>query len=404
MKLVFNREELVNVMDSVSKFVSTTGTMGVQKYVRIYADAENDRVTFDVVNAKEKGDGIRQALYDLVMDSPVTIEESGEVLLLVSELKEIVKEIKKPQLRIDVDLLGNQAVISSGKTIFKMSPYTNAKEFPVNFLDSGIDNTTTVVTMTADKLRELVAKVAYAAESNQDTARKPLLGVEFSLNSENSKIRVAATDSHRLAMFETETVSQTGDDRKALINAVLLKTLGEVLPKDDDEVVSLEFAASSVAVAWNDDGTKVVIRLLEGQLPDLSRVVPADFKADIILDKEEFRSLIKRGRLIARDSENVNILVSFYKDRLEATAKSADRGTWEDEMEVKSNIEEGIEFPVSFNTKYMLETLESLTGNEITIRYTGAGTAFTVTDSDPNALALMLPVRYQAAETTEKSA
>ncbi len=134
-------------------------------------------------------------------------------------------------------------------------------------------------------------------------------------------------------------------------------------------------------------------RLLEGNYPDTTRLIPAESKTDIFVNTKEFLQAIDRASLLARDGRNNVVKLSTLEQAmLEISSNSPEIGKVVEEVQCEKV--DGEELKISFSAKYMMDALKALDSTEIKISFTGAMRPFLIrTVNDESIIQLILPVR-----------
>ena len=77
-------------------------------------------------------------------------------------------------------------------------------------------------------------------------------------------------------------------------------------------------------------------RLLEGNYPDTSRLIPTESKTDVILNTKEFLQAIDRASLLAREGRNNVVKFSTIEDGIiEISSNTPEIGKVVEEFKVK---------------------------------------------------------------------
>ena len=134
-------------------------------------------------------------------------------------------------------------------------------------------------------------------------------------------------------------------------------------------------------------------RLLEGNYPDTSRLIPSEYKTSVTVNGRLLLQAIDRASLLAREERN-NI-VRFSADEgkvIEISSNSPEVGKVEEIVEAIDVT--GEELKISFSAKYMMDALKAIDGQDVTIQFTGAMRPFILKSVDDDSiLQLILPVR-----------
>ena len=132
---------------------------------------------------------------------------------------------------------------------------------------------------------------------------------------------------------------------------------------------------------------------MEGRYPDTSRLIPTEYKTNLVVDGKLFNDAIDRASLLAREERN-NVVKLASRDgyMIEISSITPEIGHVYEQIPIQSL--EGEDLNISFSAKYMMDALRAVEGNEITVSFTGAMRPFIIKSAeDPNILQLILPIR-----------
>jgi DNA polymerase III subunit beta len=134
-------------------------------------------------------------------------------------------------------------------------------------------------------------------------------------------------------------------------------------------------------------------RLLEGNYPDTTRLIPSESKTEVTVNTKEFLQSIDRASLLAREGRNNVVKFSTIEERvIEVSSNTPEIGKVVEELQAQSIT--GEELKISFSAKYVMDALKALEGQEIKISFTGAMRPFIIQPlNDDSILQLILPVR-----------
>ena len=246
--------------------------------------------------------------------------------------------------------------------------------------------------MSAIELRSIIKVTAFATAQSE---KKPVLtGVNFKHN--DGKMIITATDSFRLS----EKVVDINEYNNFNI-IVPNKSLDELFKAIDtyDEELELYFAFNKLLVKFKN--VLFQTRLLDGNFPDTSRLIPSSFPIVIKFNKDELLEAVERVSLLSpRDKEKDKeitysiIKLTITKDRIiEISTNNAIIGDGKEEI-IPTDIQVSNPIKIGFSSRYLIEALRSFNSTEISLNLSGDVRPFVIRgENDANLTQLILPVR-----------
>ncbi|MGE6896551.1 DNA polymerase III subunit beta [Priestia flexa] len=376
MKFKIQKDYLVQSVQDVMKAVSSRTTIPILTGIKIVTTEEGVTLTgsdSDIsiesfIPKEEDGKEI------------VEIEKTGSVVLPARFFSEIVKKLPKEVVELDVQNLF-LTIIRSGKAEFNLNGL-DAEEYP--HLPQIEENN--VFRIPTDLLKNMIRQTVFAVSTSE--TRPILTGVNWKV--EGKTLTCIATDSHRLALRKANIQSENDVSYNVVIPGKSLNEFSKILD-DSNELVDIVMTENQVLFK-----TKHLLffsRLLDGNYPDTSRLIPADSKTDVVLNVKEFLQSIDRASLLAREGRNNVVKLSTLPDGIiEISSNSPEIGKVIEEVQSESIV--GEDLKISFSAKYMLDALKALEGTDIKINFTGAMRPFVIrTLENDSMLQLILPVR-----------
>ncbi|AQX53000.1 DNA polymerase III subunit beta [Bacillus sp. VT 712] len=376
MKFKIQKDYLVQSVQDVMKAVSSRTTIPILTGIKIVTTEEGVTLTgsdSDIsiesfIPKEEDGKEI------------VEIEKTGSVVLPARFFSEIVKKLPKEVVELDVQNLF-LTIIRSGKAEFNLNGL-DAEEYP--HLPQIEENN--VFRIPTDLLKNMIRQTVFAVSTSE--TRPILTGVNWKV--EGKVLTCIATDSHRLALRKANIQSEHDVSYNVVIPGKSLNEFSKILD-DSNELVDIVMTENQVLFK-----TKHLLffsRLLDGNYPDTSRLIPADSKTDVVLNVKEFLQSIDRASLLAREGRNNVVKLSTLPDGIiEISSNSPEIGKVIEEVQSESIV--GEDLKISFSAKYMLDALKALEGTDIKINFTGAMRPFVIrTLENDSMLQLILPVR-----------
>ncbi|MFT3712780.1 MAG: DNA polymerase III subunit beta [Archangium sp.] len=300
--------------------------------------------------------GVTVTAFDLdigiVSEHQAEVTKPGAVTVSAKTLFDIVSLIPDAHLTLK-KLPNNYAEITSGAAHYKivgMAP----EEFPkLPKEESGH-----AVKLTGATILEMIKKSSYAI-SNDET-RYILNGVFFEPR-ENGKVRMVATDGHRLALVERELSGDFKLKSGVIIPRKGLFELKRLLDEAPDAECQLGFAENSAL--FKKPGLSMVMRLIDGQFPEYQRVIPREGEKQVMVKRGQFFDALKRIALLSADKSSA-VRLSLSENLLRITANNPELGEAKDDLEVAYR---GPSLTIGFNARYILDVLGALETDEVTL-------------------------------------
>lgn len=285
------------------------------------------------------------------------VAQEGSITVNAKKLYEIVREAPEETLRLK-RLENDWVEIKSGKSVFKIVGM-DAREFPQfpNFEKEMLS------TVPAKLMREMIERTIFSVST--DETRHSLNGV-FIEEAESSKVRMVATDGHRLALIERQ-IGVLGLEKGAILPRKGLMEVRKLLEGSENGLVSIGFKENMGLVVRED--VELFMRLIEGDFPDYSKVVPKDNPEVVKIDNDELLHALRRVSIISSERYK-GIKMELKEGRLTISANNPDLGEAVEEIEVDY---QGKPLTVGFNARYLLDVLGVLeAGGEVEVSFKDA--------------------------------
>ena len=207
---------------------------------------------------------------------------------------------------------------------------------------------------------------------------------------ENNTLNFTATDSHRLASREVPIKETNMEFPSVVVPGKSLNELNKIL---DDTEEMVEISVTNNQILFRTKHLNFLSRLLDGNYPETSRLIPDQSKTVLHVKTKELLSTIDRASLLAKEERNNVVRLTTKGDQLvEITSNSPEVGTVAEEITVQSI--EGEELKISFSSKYMIDALKAIEYDDVKVEFTGAMRPFIIRPAnDDPIIQLILPVR-----------
>jgi DNA polymerase-3 subunit beta len=362
MKIVCQRDELAQRLGVVARAVSTRAS--VQILAGILLRAEGGRLH---VAATDMELSLRSSL-------DAQVEGEGAVVVPGRLLVDLVRLLPESEVTIEYRAEESVARVTSGASASTLHTYA-AEDFP------RLPDLDTVGTFTVDRevLLDTVARVARSA--SRDESRPVLTGILARF--EGGKLVMAATDSYRLSVKETE-LGGEAPELEAIIPARALAELARIALSGD----TIEVGVHENQVVFAADDVWLTTRRIDGQFPNYKQLLPETFEHEVTLPRGELLDVVRRvGVLVQRTSP---IQLRFAEGELTVFARTQDVGEARESMPVQFS---GDPLEIGFNAEFLREGIESISADELQLRLISPLRPAVIEGAEDNPTYLIMPIR-----------
>ena len=362
LKVTCDRDELVAKLATVSRVVSARGSVQVLSGVLLHPAT----------------DGLELAATDMELSLrttlPATVEGDSSVVVPGKLLVDLARLLPAAEVTIEYRPEDGVAHISSGSYASKLNVFS-AEDFPR--LPSVDPAPHTIATAS---LLETVDRVARSA--SKDESRPVLTGIQVRF--EGTQLFMAATDSYRLSFKQTE-LEQSGPDLEAIIPARALTELARIA--SGTETVALGVNENTVVFGTGD--TWLTTRRIDGQFPDVGRLLPESFEVEVDLPRAELRDVVRRAGVMAL--RNAPLRLRFAEGELTISAQSQDVG---ETIESLPAAYTGEPLEIGFNAEFLADGVDAVRGDTVRLKLINPLRPGLITSPDDDSFwYLIMPIR-----------
>ncbi len=319
----------------------------------------------------------------VVKDNNLNIKETGSVLIPGKYFIEIIRKLDG--LKVSLSLVAdNMLRIEADRSDITLN-MMDINDYPELEFSEKIKS----VKINVRTLKTIIRQTAFATSSIEN--RPILTGVNFKID--GNKLTAIATDSYRLSQKIIE-LNEVYEPLNIIIPGKSLDELLKVLENNND-IVELHFDHSKILFKYGN--ILFQSRLLEGNYPETSKLVPTEFPIVIKFNKENLSTAIERASLLSsRDGNNSIVKLQLKSENIvEITSNSPEIGKVLEEVYPVDEIV-GSTIKIAFSSKYILEALKIFNSSEVSINFTGEIRPFIIKGAyDEDMIQLILPVRTE---------
>ena len=287
MKFEIMRDRLLDGINDVMKAISQKVAIPILTGIKIEVNekgltmtgSDSDITICTFIPAENNGEQI------------IKVAEKGNIVLQAKVFSEIARKLPTNEVTIEV-VNGLQTHIQSGKSEFHLIG-SNAEDYPV--LPDVKDDY--LFSLPSDLMKSIIRETVFAV-SQQET-RPILTGVHW--EAKDGGLSCVATDSHRLARRLTVPEDMPDMPFSIVIPGKSLQELNKILPDNSE---SVDIVIADQQVLFKTRNVLFYSRLLEGNYPDTSRLIPSEYKTSIVVNGKHLLQAIDRASLLAREERN----------------------------------------------------------------------------------------------------
>lgn len=312
----------------------------------------------------------------LVTRIPIESEDQGRITVPARKLLDICR-LLPDKCDLTLDYREERFHLKSGRSRFALStlPGENYPEFDTGAADLRL-------TLPSRILRRAMEKTLFAMA--QQDVRYYLNGLLFEIDA--GTLRTVASDGHRLALFEDE-IALEMEQAQAIIPRKGALELFRLLADDDSEL-TIELASNSIRVGMNE--WRFSSKLIEGRFPDYRRVMPSHTSRQVVSDKATVKSALTRVSVLSTEKFR-GASVEIEPGILRLKTQNPEHEEAEEEIPIEF---EGEPFGVGFNAAYLLDAVNNIESDEVSLSFADSNGSCLVEDrNDQRFRFIVMPMR-----------
>lgn len=364
MKFITSSTTLLKHLQQISGVLTTNNTLPIL-----------DHFLFDIKEGVLK---VSASDLDTTMTATLKIEaqENGTVAIPAKLLLETLKSFADQPLTftINEDL---SIEISSDYGKYKLSGQ-DASEFPKTPERSGVNT----ISLNSYVLANAINKSIFA--TGNDDLRPVMSGVYCEIDTNHTTF--VATDAHKLVRYR-RLDTNAAEASSFILPKKPLNLLKNLLSSEETDV---KIDYNNINAFFEFNNIFLSCRLIEGKYPNYEAVIPKENPNVLTIERMPFLSSIKRVSIFSNKTTN-QVRLKISGSTIQISAEDTD---YSNEAVESLNCEYvGEDLEIGFNSKFILEMLNNMDSESITLSMSAPNRAgiLSQTDSDePNEDLLML--------------
>lgn len=284
------------------------------------------------------------------------VTKPGKALVNARKLLEIVKYAGGETISFAATKEGNLAIRSADGRfkLFQFAP----EHFPRE-----LECPEPRYRVAAATFAKMVSAVEPAMTSLE--SRFQLNAVQFELGP--GRLRLVATDSHRLAIAECEGIGFPETTQKVLVPRKAVVESARLAREAGVGEIGFDFDEGRVWFELN--GRQFKGRAVVGQFPDYKRIIPTKRGGEAVFDREVFVQALRRVGIVADESSRT-VSVRLEKDSLTLEARTSETGEAIEAIPATFTGKESFTFLAN---RTFLEQVAALDGERLKLQVTTPG-------------------------------
>lgn len=306
------------------------------------------------------------------------IDKCGIIVVSGRYIYDIIKKLPNEDIKIE-EVVDNKIYITTTNSEFNLN-CNEKNEFPT--ID--LSKTTNPISISKKIFRNIVKQTSFAVSYQE--SRPVLTGINF--NIKENMLECIATDSYRLAKKQIDFKNKLNKINIVIPN----RNINELTKLFNELEDDIELHIFSNKIIFVFDNIIMMSRLINGNYPDTSKLIPDDFRVKFHVNLRDFIESIDRASLLTNESDKNTIKLESKGNLLTLSSSIPEIGYVEENITVKNINNEDIK--IAFSAKYMMDALKSFECEEIELLFNNELKPIIIKNKESEDLIqLILPIR-----------
>jgi DNA polymerase-3 subunit beta len=309
---------------------------------------------------------------------PAKSDTTGIVAVPAQTLSSFISQIQDQNQVVILELVSGNLHIKTTKSkgVIKTVP---ADDFPsIPKIQDGQEHH-----ISPEDFIQGLTSVFYSASIS--SVKPELSSVYIYKDAEN--LTFVATDSFRLAEKKIKTPI-TNKLNDILIPFKNIQDIIRVLSSFNSPAT---VRASKNLISFENDGTYIVSRIIDGVFPDYRQIIPKTFTTEVVALKQDILNALKISNIFSDKFNQVHLTIDPKTKLFEIQTKNSDIG--ENQTNVDAALT-GDKMEINFNYKYLIDGFQSINADSVTLQLNGLNRPVVVrpVSGDQTFLYLVMPM------------
>lgn len=333
-----DRDALLKTLQAVTGIVEKRHTLPILSNVLIEGKGTHFSFTATDLEIQVKSES-----------TEVVFENDFAITTSAKKLQDILRALAEGT-KITLDQQDSKILVKAGRSRFNLQTLP-AEDFP-RF--NTIDSEEQTIELTQKIFKNLLNQVQFAMA--QQDIRYYLNGMLVVLR--EGKIRVVATDGHRLSYAESNISAEPEMNAEVIIPRKTVMELLRLLD-DGDERVKVILGKNQIKFSFNN--VTLNSKVVEGKFPDYTKVIPAAYQNAFTVSRVTLLQALQRAAILSNEKFR-GVRMVLTKDSVRVISSNSEQEEAQEEVEIKYD---GDAIDIGFNVSYLLDVLNNLNSQEI---------------------------------------
>jgi len=366
MKFIISRDQILLQLQQIVSVIEKRQTMPILSNVLLQVEEQQLIIT-----------GTDTEIQIVARLHLETIMAPGSITVPARKFLDICRLLPS-SAEILFELVDEKVKLLSGRSRFSLNtlpaehyPEFNETEFEYQFL------------LNAGKFKKALDKTLFCM-ANQDV-RYYLNGLL--LNVSNSKLKLVASDGHRLSIYEDELEQPTGYEARIIIPRKAIQELSRLL--DDPEAeLNIQFSSNNIRIYYKD----VVFssKLIDAKFPDFSKAFNQVFLSPLLIQKQALKEALTRVAILANEKFK-GVSIDISNEILKLSTHNPEHDEAEEELFIEYT---GQPLSISFNSQYLLDAVSNLDSETALLTIAGNASSCFIEEPEKSLFKfIVMPIR-----------
>lgn len=365
MKFIINREAILLPLQQIVSVIEKRQTMPILSNVLMVV--EDKQLTLTGTDLE----------IQIIAKINIATATSGSITVPARKFLDICRLLPNG-VEIKFEVQNDKVKITSSRSRFSLSclPADNYPEFA----ESEFENQLFINT---GKFKKALDKTIFCM-ANQDV-RYYLNGLLFHVS--NSKLKLVASDGHRLSIYEDNLDQATGFEARIILPRKGVLELSRLL---DDPEAELKIELSSNNIRIFIKNLIFSAKLVDSKYPDFGKVFQQEFFNQIHIQKQLLKEALTRVAILSNEKFK-GVTFDITPDSLKISTHNPEHDEAEEELVIEYT---GEPLTIAFNAQYLLDAVSNLDSELAVLTIaSNASSCFIDEPSDCSYKFIVMPMR-----------